>query len=263
MPRRMENRFRRAFFHLLALIHHQDALRDLGDHTHVVGDEDDRHVHLVLERPDELQDLGLNRHVERGRGFVGDQQRGFAGERHRDHHPLPHAAGELVRMPVEDLRGFGNAHLLQHTQCLTPRRAVILALVQPDRLGDLLADRVHGIERGHRLLEDHCDLGAADPAHRPCTGAREVDPLPGRPREVESPGQDAAAAVLDQAHQRQRGHRLPRSGFADDGNRLAAADGKRHVAHRGNDALGASELDRQRRNGKKRIARSEGHGPAR
>ena len=31
-----------------------------------------------------------------------------------------------------------------------------------DRLGDLLADREHRIERAHRLLEDHADAPAAD-----------------------------------------------------------------------------------------------------
>ena len=31
--------------------------------------------------------------------------------------------------------------------------------VGPDLFGDLVADRVGGIETGHRLLEDHGDLG--------------------------------------------------------------------------------------------------------
>ena len=47
------------------------------------------------------QDLGLDRHVERGGRLVGDQQVGVPRERHRDHHALAHAAGELVRVVVE------------------------------------------------------------------------------------------------------------------------------------------------------------------
>ena len=35
----------------------------------------------------------------------------------------------------------------------------------PDGLGDLLADRVHRVQRRHRLLEDHRDLVAADALH--------------------------------------------------------------------------------------------------
>ena len=49
---------------------------------------------------DQLQDLGLDGHVERGRRLVGDQQVGVARERHRDHHALAHAARELVRVVV-------------------------------------------------------------------------------------------------------------------------------------------------------------------
>ena len=40
------------------------------------------------------------------------------------------------------------------------------ALVPHDRLGDLLADREDRVERRHRLLEDHRDLGAAHLAQR-------------------------------------------------------------------------------------------------
>src|SRR5437899_2924676 len=39
-----------------------------------------------------------------------------------------------------------------------------LPLVEPERLDDLLADRVDRAERRHRLLRDQGDLGAADRA---------------------------------------------------------------------------------------------------
>ena len=52
---------------------------------------------------DQLQDARLHGHVERGRRLVGDQQIGIAGERLGDHHALPHAAGELVRIALHDL----------------------------------------------------------------------------------------------------------------------------------------------------------------
>jgi hypothetical protein len=43
--------------------------------------------------------------------------------------------------------------------------------VQAQRLGDLVADGEHRVERGHRLLEDHRDAVAADRAHPAATGA--------------------------------------------------------------------------------------------
>jgi len=40
------------------------------------------------------------------------------------------------------------------------------ALVRADGLGDLLADREHRIECARRLLEDHADAAATQPAQR-------------------------------------------------------------------------------------------------
>ena len=51
----------------------------------------------------QLEDLRLDRHVERRRRLVGDQELGLAGDGHGDHHPLAHAARELVREGVEAL----------------------------------------------------------------------------------------------------------------------------------------------------------------
>ena len=46
--------------------------------------------------------------------------------------------------------------------------------MQVDRLGDLQADRQRRIERGHRLLEDHGDLVAADGADAGVVELQEV-----------------------------------------------------------------------------------------
>ena len=46
----------------------------------------------------QVEDLGLDRDVERGGRLVGDDQRRLAGERHRDERPLAHAARQLVRV---------------------------------------------------------------------------------------------------------------------------------------------------------------------
>ena len=71
---------------------------------------------------DQRQDLRLDRHVERGRRLVGDQQRRAARQRHRDHHALAHAARQLVRIAVEHRARLRNAHLLEHAQRLRARR---------------------------------------------------------------------------------------------------------------------------------------------
>ena len=45
-----------------------------GDHAQVVRDQDHRHPQVAAQVVDQVEDLGLDRHVERGRRLVGDQQ---------------------------------------------------------------------------------------------------------------------------------------------------------------------------------------------
>ena len=95
------------------------------------------------------------------------------------------------------------------------------------RLGQLRADRVGRIERGHRLLEDH--RHARCRADRPWRArAAAAD----RCRRRRSLCAVAPRRLRQQAHQRERGQRLAAAGFADDAQHLAALDRETHVAHR-------------------------------
>ena len=95
---------------LAAGIHHHDPVGVLGDHAHVVGDQDDGGAERLLQLAHQVEDLRLDGDVERGGRLVGDQHLGIARQRHGDHHALAHAAGELVRIGVGALlrlRGSG------------------------------------------------------------------------------------------------------------------------------------------------------------
>ena len=54
------------------------ASRHAGDDAQVVRDQDDRRADLVAQLADQVEDLRLDRDVERGRRLVGDQQLGLA-----------------------------------------------------------------------------------------------------------------------------------------------------------------------------------------
>ena len=105
---------------------------------------------------------GLGRDVERGRRLVGDQDLRVAGERHRDHHALPHPARELVRVLVDAPLRRGDVHEPSSSIVRVARVAAREAEVLAQDLADLPADREHRVERGRRLLEDERDLAAAD-----------------------------------------------------------------------------------------------------
>ena len=70
-----------------------------------------------------------------------------------------------MRIFAGPLRRFGDLDQPQHLHGLLVGGVLREILMQPQRLGDLVADRQHRIERGHRLLKDHRDLVAANVPH--------------------------------------------------------------------------------------------------
>src|SRR5256886_2905180 len=89
---------RLADLHDLAAIHDGDLVARLCHHGQIVGDQDHGQVELPPQPLEELEDLRLDHHVQRGHGLVRDDELRVAGQGHRDHDPLTHAAGELVRI---------------------------------------------------------------------------------------------------------------------------------------------------------------------
>ena len=83
--------------------------------------------------------------------------------------------------------GRGNPDQRQHLDRTRARRGGAEALMQHDRLCKLAADRQKRVEAGHRLLEDHADLIAAQTPHRRFV---ERD-------EIVAAEQDAARQVLE------------------------------------------------------------------
>ena len=53
--------------------------------------DQERFNFLIAQIEKEADDLGLDGDVERGGGFIGDDEIGAAGEHKGDHGPLPHA----------------------------------------------------------------------------------------------------------------------------------------------------------------------------
>ena len=122
-----------------ARVHHGDVVGDVGDDAEVVRDQDHRRVEVVLELVDQLDDLRLDRHVERRRGLVGDQDVRVVRQRHRDHRALAHAARELMRIVVDALFRMRDPDLPQELHgAVVARGPLVDVLVRADRLADLL-----------------------------------------------------------------------------------------------------------------------------
>ncbi len=222
MPGPVEDLGRGARLDDLAPLHDRHPVGQIGDNTHVVGDEQDPGVDAVAEVAHEVEDLGLHRDVERGRRLVGDQEPRIERQRLGDHRPLPLPSRQLVRVGVEAALGIRDLHQLEQFDRPLVGGAGRHRLMAAEHLGDLEADRVDGIERGHRLLEDHRDLAPADRPHHALIDAGQLDP-------VELDRAPDVRVLRQQAHQRERRRRLARARLADDRQHFARAEVERGV----------------------------------
>ena len=224
----------------LAGVHDVHPVGIPGHHAQVMGDDDQGDAHVPGQLLHQFQDLRLDGHVQRRGGLVGDDQFGLAAQGHGDHHPLAHAAAQMVGILAQPPVGVRNPDQVQQLQRPRPRRVVVHVQVVGQRLGKLPPDGQHGIERGHGLLEHHRDLAAPHVADL-CVaqlekiGAHETDAaLHDAPRRVGNEPEDGKGA-----------DRLAAPRFADDGNRLSLLHDVGNSVYRPHRAGGGEELSVQ------------------
>ena len=224
-----------ADLHNVPGVHDGNAVGHIGHHAQVVGNIDGSEVVFLLKILDELEDLGLDGHIQGGGGLVADEDLGPAGHGDGDDHPLAHTAGELVGILLGAALRLVDAHLLQHLEDLGVGLGPLETLVEDDGLLDLVADGLERVEGGHGVLHDHGDLPAADGAPLLVGG------VPGQVLAVvaDLPGRDRAVGV-QKAHKGLGKHALAGARLAHDGQALPPvdvqgdpADGVEHLAPQG------------------------------
>src|SRR5262249_52278906 len=136
-----------------AEVHHRDALRDVTDEPQVVRDEQDGEPQPLPKLTEKVDDLRLDRRVERGDRLVGNDELRAAGDRTGDADALALPSGELVRVPVERRRVETDVPD-QPRGRLVPLGARSSDPMDVERLAD---ERPHGharVERRLWILED-------------------------------------------------------------------------------------------------------------
>src|SRR5436305_10175941 len=215
---------------------------------------------MALAQPgDQLQHLPLHGHVERGGRLVGDQELRLVGDRHRDHHALLLPAGKLVRIGAQPRARLWDADLRQELRRSLERSARAHAAVELQHFRHLLADREHGIERAHRLLEHRGDLA---PAQRAQAGLRHAEQVLAA---IEHPTRRMHYGVLRQQPQnRHRRDGLAATRLADERERRIRTHGETDAAHRFNrSAASQAERNTQILDGDQRAHRNFGSSASR
>ena len=198
----------------LAEVHDHHPVGDVPDDVEVVRDEDVGEPELRLQVLEQVQDLRLDRHVERGHRLVADDQLRVDGERARDADPLPLAAGELVREAVvvlgvepDDLEQLLDAALALRVAVPMPCTSSGSATMKPTRLRGL--SEAYGSWKTIIML-------APDRPHLRA----------GEPGDVAAVEDDRAGGRLEQPHDAAGERRLAAARLADDAERLALAHGE-------------------------------------
>mmetsp|Transcript_18259 Transcript_18259/g.28909 ORF Transcript_18259/g.28909 Transcript_18259/m.28909 type:complete len:656 (+) Transcript_18259:1222-3189(+) len=151
-------------FHSLAGVHHANPVAGFQNQAEVVRNKQHRSAVFLAQVFDQLDHRGLDRDIKSGGGLIQDQQGRLGHQRHGDHDPLLLTARKLVREAVQDPLGVRQFHIGDHLQGAGHCILLGHALVDHRHLGQLLADLHRRVQRSHRLLIDHGDLGAANVA---------------------------------------------------------------------------------------------------
>ena len=143
----------------LAQVHHSDTVGNVTNHRQVMRNEQVGQVELFLQVFEQVDDLRLDRHIERRDRLVADDKRWVDCQGARNADTLALTAGELVRVAVDEVGIEAN----DLEQLLHPILALFFGranVVNFERFADDAADGHARVERGVGILKDHLHAAA-------------------------------------------------------------------------------------------------------
>src|SRR5258708_7553077 len=132
------------------LIHDDQPVTEMRDDREVVADQDAAQPAPPAQLAQQVEDLGLNRHVERRGRLVEQEQTRFENEGAGDGDALTLAAGKLMRVAVEEIAA--EADIVEHA---LDAPAAIVHVLDRQPLHEDALDGLTRMKRAIRVLEDH------------------------------------------------------------------------------------------------------------
>ena len=175
-----------------------------------MGDENEaRPALLLLQVQQEIDDLAANRHVQRGGGFVEEDEIRPRRQRSRDGRALQLTAAHLIG--IQGCEACAQLHLFQQLADPSPPSGLIQLRQLAQGVQQRLLQRHHRVEGADRVLEDHLQAAAQRP------------PLAlGQGLNLAALIEDAAAVQARQIQHAAPQRRLAGAALADQADRLAA-----------------------------------------
>ena len=155
-------------------VHHADPVGNVPDDRKVVRDEHIGQFFLLFQFLEQVDNLGLDRHVKRRNALVADDELRHDRQRPRDADTLSLTAGELVRIAVEHI--LLQTALFHRIDDVLPhlRGSGFEEFVGQKPFLDDLPDRETRVEGRIGILEDDLQIAAQEP-HLVVFQAGEVD----------------------------------------------------------------------------------------
>ena len=177
---------------------------------------------------EQIENLGLNGHIQSRGRLIGNQQVRFINESHGNHDALQLTAGKLVRILLHAALGFFDADTFQQFQCFLPCFFFAkLFIVHTRCFNQLRTDTHKRIERGHRLLENHADAVTAQITQGFLIGIQNGNAVKSNARIFAITGK----LFRQQAHNGHRRYRLARAGLADQSQCFTLCHFKADITH--------------------------------
>ena len=141
-------------------VHDRDAVRNVLHHGQVMGNEDVGQFQLFLEPHQQIENLGLDGHIQRRDRLVADHHLRVDQQGAGDPDPLPLAPRKLMGIAIHVLRA--HVHRLQDVG----NECTLIRLVDypemPERVGQRLINCKRGVQGGIGVLKNDLDAAMQD-----------------------------------------------------------------------------------------------------
>ena len=130
-----------------------------------MGDHLNCGAQFIFKLVHQIQYLGLNGNIKGRCRFIGNKQLRIAGQGHGNHSPLPHTAGQLMRIVVYPFMRCGNLNPFKHLNGCRQTIFFVHPFMKGKHFRNLISDAEYGVKGGHRFLKNHGNTTAPDTTH--------------------------------------------------------------------------------------------------